>query len=252
MDRTGSLEGRIAVVTGAGQGLGRSIAERLEKAGAHIVAVDLPGALGALPPGWEGQGIDLASDDARPALDRLAVLLEPVAVVVSNAGIVPPWRGVSDLDLAEWDRVMRVNVWAVASTLGAFAESLAASGHGSAIVMASINGYRAHPRQVLYTASKHAAIGVMRAAALDLGGRGVRVNALAPGPVATEALRLRLKARHAAGGPPEEDALASYGEQTALGRIVTTAEVAEAALFLASDASSGMTGLVLPVEAGLG
>lgn len=246
------LEGRRAVVTGAGRGLGRAIAARLGKAGARIVAVDLPDALDDLPEGWEAEAVDLASDGARPALDRIAARLGPVGVVVANAGIVPPWRGVGDLDLTEWDRVMRVNVWAVASTLGAFADALAGSGHGSAVVMASINAYRAHPRQVLYTASKHAALGVMRAAALDLGARGVRVNALAPGPVATEALRGRLRARHAAGGPPEEEALAAYGAQAALGRTVTEGEVAEAALFLASDAASGMTGLVLPVEAGLG
>jgi NAD(P)-dependent dehydrogenase (short-subunit alcohol dehydrogenase family) len=175
-----------------------------------------------------------------------------VELVVANAGLVPPWRGVADLDLAEWDRVMRVNVWAVAATLGAFADALTASRRGSAITMASINGYKAHPSQVLYTASKHAVIGVMRAAALNLGPRGVRVNALAPGPVATKALRERLRTRHAAGGRAEEEALAEYGAQTALGRVVTEAEVAEVALFLASDASSGMTGLVLPVEAGLG
>src|SRR5687767_2840476 len=102
---------------------------------------------------------------------------------------------------------MRLNVWAVASTLGAFAEGLSASGGGSAIVMASINGYRAHPKQVLYTASKHAVIGIMRSAALDLGPRGVRVNALAPGPVATGALRERIRARQAAGGPDERLAL---------------------------------------------
>ena len=92
----------------------------------------------------------------------------------------------------------------------------------------------------------------MRAAALDLGPRGVRVNALAPGPVATEALRGRIADRSRAGGPPEAEALAAYGAQTALGRIVTEGEVAAAALFLVSDAASGLTGVVLPVEAGMG
>ncbi len=246
------LDGRVAVVTGAGQGLGRAIAGRLAETGVQIVAVDLPDALRALPESWDGVAIDLSSDEAGPALDRLAKGLRRVDVVVANAGLVPPWRGVADLDLAEWDRVMRVNVWAVAATIGAFTDALSASGRGSAVVMASINGYRAHPKQVLYTASKHAVLGVMRAAALDLGPQGVRVNALAPGPVATEALLGRLRTRSLAGGPTEGEALAAYGAQTALGRVVTEAEVAEAALFLASDASSGMTGLVIPVEAGLG
>jgi NAD(P)-dependent dehydrogenase (short-subunit alcohol dehydrogenase family) len=171
--------------------------------------------------------------------------------VVANAGMVPPWRGVAELDAAEWQRVMTVNVWGVAITLGAFADALAASGRGAAVVMASINGYRVHPRQVLYSATKHAAIGVMRAAALDLGARGIRVNALAPGPIATEALRGRLETRHTQGGPTPEEAIAAMSAETALGRMATEEDVARAALFLASDAAAAITGVVLPVEAGL-
>ena len=117
--------------------------------------------------------------------------------------------------------------------------------------MASINGYRAHPEQVLYTASKHAVIGVMRAAALDLGPDGIRVNALAPGAIATEALLGRVAERHAAGGPSPEAALAALSAETALRRLATEQDVAGVAHFLASDASAGMTGSVLPVEAGL-
>jgi NAD(P)-dependent dehydrogenase (short-subunit alcohol dehydrogenase family) len=165
--------------------------------------------------------------------------------------VVPPWRGVEALDRAEWDRVMAINVWGVAITLGAFAPALEASGHGSAIVMASINGYRAHPRQVLYSASKHAVIGVMRAAAQDLGPRGIRVNALAPGAIATDALLARIDTRHAAGGPTREDALAGLAGETMLRRMATAEDVAGVAAFLASDASRGMTGHVFPVEAGL-
>ena len=117
--------------------------------------------------------------------------------------------------------------------------------------MASINGYRAHPSQALYTASKHAVIGIVRSAALDLGRDGIRVNAIAPGPIATEALTGRIAARHLTGGPPLDEALAALDAETALGRIATEEDVARAALFLASPASVGMTGIVLPVEAGL-
>jgi NAD(P)-dependent dehydrogenase (short-subunit alcohol dehydrogenase family) len=245
------LAGRVAVVTGAGRGLGRAIAGRLAASGAAIVAVDLAPALADLPPGWEAVPLDLADAGAQGALRALAARLGAVSVVVANAGLVPPWRGVEELDAAEWHRVMTVNVWGVAITLGAFAPALAASGHGSAIAMASINGYRAHPRQVLYTASKHAVIGVMRSAAQDLGARGVRVNALAPGPIATEALVGRIAARAGGGGPSPEAALAALAGETMLGRMATAADVASAAHFLASDASAGMTGHVLPVEAGL-
>ncbi len=246
-----SLDGRVAVVTGAARGLGRAIAERLAAAGATIVAVDLPAALGDIPDTWQHAPIDLAHDDADKKLAQLAARLGTVDIVIANAGLVPPWRGLDALDRAEWDRVMRVNTWGVAATIGAFSAALERSGHGSIVAMASINGYVAHPKQALYTASKHAVIGITRAAALDLGPRGVRVNALAPGPIATEALLARLETRQKAGGLAADAALKDLAGGTALDRLATPEDVANAAHFLASDASAGMTGVILPVEAGL-
>ena len=246
-----SLKGRVAVVTGAARGLGRAIAERLAQAGAAIVAVDLAHAMKDVPAGWQLAPIDLSDDTADAALADLAARLGTVDIVVANAGLVPPWRGLDALDRAEWDKVMRVNTWGVAATIGAFAAALERSGRGSVIAMASINGFTAHPKQVLYTASKHAVIGITRAAALDLGPRGIRVNALAPGPIATAALLARLDARHAEGGPAPDVALQGLAVDAALGRLATPEDVANVAHFLASDASAGMTGVILPVEAGL-
>lgn len=224
------LTGRRAVVTGGCTGLGRAIADRLAKAGAAITVLDLPEALtlADLPAGYARFAVDLGAPGCQAAM-----------------------RGVADLDPAEWARVMAVNVWGVAATLGAFSSAMARSGRGSAVVMASINGYRAHPQQMLYTASKHAVVGVMRSAALELGPAGIRVNALAPGPVATDALLGRLADRHERGGPTPDGALADLAGATALRRIVTPDQVAQTALWLASDAAAGITGIVVPVEAGL-
>ena len=246
-----NLNGRRVVVTGGSGGLGRAIADRLARSGAAITVVDLPAKAGQLPADWDMAAIDLASESAQHDLEGLADRLGTVDVVVANAGVVPPWRNFDELDAEEWQHVMTVNIWGVAMTIGAFAASLEMSGHGSAIVMASLNGYRAHPKQALYTASKHAVIGVMRAAALDLGPRGIRVNALAPGPVATEALVARVRKRHQSGGPDPDAALAAYASETALGKLVTAEDVANVACFLASDEAAGITGAVFPVEAGL-
>jgi len=247
------LTGRNAVVTGGSSGLGRAIAERLAEAGAAITVVDLPKALdGAdLPAEWATFAADLGASECQAALRGVASSMSAVDIVVANAGMVPPWRSVADLDAGEWAQVMAVNVWGVAATLGAFADALAQSGRGSAVVMASINGYRAHPQQMLYTASKHAVIGVMRAAALELGPRGIRINALAPGAIATQALLGRIATRHADGGPAPDQALATLAGETALRRMVTPEQVAAAAHWLASDAAAGITGVVVPVEAGL-
>jgi NAD(P)-dependent dehydrogenase (short-subunit alcohol dehydrogenase family) len=244
---SGPLQDRNAVVTGGARGLGRAIAARLAQAGAAITVIDT--APGDLPEAWRVEALDLTAPDAESRLAALAT--RPTDILVANAGTVPPWRGIADLDMAEWDRVMAVNVRGVAVALKAFAPALARSAHASAIVMASINAERAHPKQALYTASKHAVLGLMRAAALDLGPRGIRVNALAPGPVATEALQARIASRHAGGGPAPAEAFAALAAETALGRIATAAQVADAALFLASDAAAGITGQILPVECGL-
>jgi NAD(P)-dependent dehydrogenase (short-subunit alcohol dehydrogenase family) len=245
------LPNRRAVVTGGSRGLGRAIADRLAAEGAAVWVVDLPDAMDPAQIVAGRLAVDLADPATEAALTAFAADIGPVDALVANAGLVPPWRGIAALDRAEWDRVMAVNVWGVAATLKAFAGPLAASGRGAAVLMASINGFRAHPDQILYTASKHAVVGLMRAAALELGRRGVRVNALAPGPVATDALMARIARRHADGGPGPDDALAAMAADTALGRIATAAQVADAALFLLSDLSAGTTGALLPVEAGL-
>jgi NAD(P)-dependent dehydrogenase (short-subunit alcohol dehydrogenase family) len=254
MQNSQDLSGRHAVVTGGAAGLGLAIAQTLADAGARLTVVDLGAALAAaaLPADWRTAALDLGAADSLDAQSQLARDLGDVDIVVANAGVVPPWRGVAELDAAEWQRVMAVNTWGVAATLGGFSAALARSGRGAVVVMASINGYKAHPKQVLYTASKHAAIGIMRAAALDLGRLVIHVNALAPGPIATDALQQRIATRHAAGGPDLASALAALDAEAALGKIATPRQVASAALWLASDASAGITGVVLPVEAGLG
>ena len=118
-------------------------------------------------------------------------------------------------------------------------------------MIASLNAWRGDGNLISYTASKHAVLGLVRSAALDLGRRGIRVNAVAPGPVATEALLARLRRREASGGAAVEEALAAASSATALGRIATADEVAGAVLFLASDLSSGITGHLLPIDGGI-
>lgn len=252
-DNAIDLSGRRALVTGGSRGLGLAIARRLSRANASIAVIDHPDALSKadLPDNWITAPVDLAGACAESDFARAAGMLDQIDILVANAGVVPVWRTTSELDLDEWERVFRINVAGIALALKTVAQRLSNSDHGSVVLMASINGYRAHPSQILYTATKHAVIGLMRAAALDLGRHGVRVNALAPGPIATDALIERIENRHAAGGRAPGHALSALAGETALGRIATEDEVAGAALYLASDLSAGVTGTVLPVECGL-
>ena len=252
MSSSGLLSGKIALITGGARGLGRGIAEAFAAAGASGALLDLPATLGASnqPGEFVEFGADVTNEsDLATAVAEVVARFGHLDIVVANAGLVPPWRDTTALDMAEWDRVFAVNVRGVAATLKHTAPLLPTG--GAMIVMCSINALRAAPGQMLYTASKHAALGIVRAAALDLGPRGIRVNGLAPGPIATEALLERLDYRHSVGGPATAAAMATFGAGTALRRMATIEEVANTAVFLASDRSTGITGHVLPIDAGL-
>jgi NAD(P)-dependent dehydrogenase (short-subunit alcohol dehydrogenase family) len=251
MSGEGLLAGRCAVVTGGARGLGAAIARRFKAEGARVAVLDLPQALEASG----AQLGDLAlscdvSDEVQvaAAIGEAARRFGRLDIVVANAGVVPPWRTAGEIDMGEWDRVFAVNVRGVALAIKHAAPRLGAG--GSIIAMGSIMSASGAPGQMLYAATKHAVLGIVRAASHDLGPKGVRINALGPGPIATAALMDRVASRAAAGGSPPQDALAAM-EKTPLQRMATEEDVARAALFLASDLSSGITGKLVPVDAGL-
>jgi NAD(P)-dependent dehydrogenase (short-subunit alcohol dehydrogenase family) len=239
------LEGRRAVVTGGSSGIGAEITGLFAGAGARGLVVDRV-RVHEVPEGWAAVEADVK--DERSLAAALAGV-DRIDVLVAAAGIVPRWGTTEDIDLAEWDEVLAVNARGVAATL-LHAAPLMSDG-GSIVVIASLNSWRGDPNLIAYTASKHAVLGIVRSVARDLGRRGIRVNAVAPGPVATEALLGRMRERAAAGGLPVEEALARAAAETSLGRIATAREVANAALFLATDLSGGVTGQLLAVDGGL-
>ena len=245
------LRGRVALVTGAANGLGRAISTCLGEAGALGIGFDTESCGKGLPAGWIEHRGDVAREaDVAGAVARAQDRFERLDIVVANAGLVPPWKETEHLDFEEWDTVFAVNVKGVAATIKHSVPLMKRTG-GSVIVMGSLNSRRAHPRQCLYTATKHAVLGIARAAAMDLGRYGIRVNALGPGPVATDALLGRLQARARDSEPPPAEVLEQFARDTSLGRIASEEDVARTALFLASDLSDGMTGQILPVDGGL-
>ena len=246
------LTGRVAVVTGGCRGIGRAIVGILAEHGSTGLAVDLAGAVAeaSLPSGYAAHVANVTVEQQIAATFAEAVRrFGRLDIVVANAGIVPPWHETDGLDLAEWDRVFAINARGVAATIK-HAVPLMKERGGAIVVTASVNALKAHPRQMAYTATKHATAGIIRTAALDLGRFNIRVNGLAPGPIATAALRERIRYRSTIGGPPEDEALRALAREAPLGRIATEREVAQAALFLASDLASAITGHLLPVDAG--
>jgi NAD(P)-dependent dehydrogenase (short-subunit alcohol dehydrogenase family) len=246
---TRPLSGRTTVVTGAARGLGAAIAGRLAAAGALGTVVD-QSASEVTPAGWDCAVADVRdAGSLSAAFDRAAAAHGAPRVVVACAGIVPRWASTARIDADQWEDVFAVNVRGTMLTLREAARRM--SSGGALVVISSLNGWKGDPNLAAYTASKHAVVGLVRSAAMDLGRQGIRVNAIAPGPIATQALLSRMAGRAADGGLPVGEALRQAASATALGRIATEDDVAAAALFLASDMSAGITGHLLPVDGGI-
>jgi NAD(P)-dependent dehydrogenase (short-subunit alcohol dehydrogenase family) len=240
--RTDALRGRVALVTGAAGGLGRAMADRLAAMGAAIVCVDQHEA--PLPAGG-GEHVALTCDLTVP--DDIAAIGREVErrfgrcdILVNNAGTKTAPVPLEQLPLADWDRVFSVNVRAAFLCARAVVGMMLAHGSGSIVNIASI-GARMPTRVGAYGASKAAIRGLTRQMAVEWGPRGIRANSVSPGMVRTPMSDAfyRDEARHAA-----------RVAMMPLRRIGVPADIADAVAFLASDASSFVTGQDLVVDGG--
>ncbi|MFN3415837.1 MAG: SDR family NAD(P)-dependent oxidoreductase [Caldimonas sp.] len=245
------LRGRVTLVTGAAQGIGQACAERFAREGAPLVLLDVDDARGeALAAHLSAQGAaalyrhcdvgDKAQVDAAvaAAVERFG----RIDVLVNNAGI---FRAADFLDIteADFDAVLRVNLKGAFLMGQACARAMVRQGQGGAIVnMSSVNGVMAIPSIASYNVSKGGIDQLTRAMSLALVDHGIRVNAVAPGTIATEL------ARQAVLG--SEEARSRILSRTPMKRLGEPAEVADAVAYLASDAASYITGEILYVDGG--
>ena len=251
--KRGLLAGKIAFVTGGARGLGHKIAQVFAEAGACGTIFDiLPEKQGGpVPSDWDYWRGDVTCEAGiRDAMEATFRKYRRLDTVVANAGVVPNWLRTRNIDLDAWRKTFAVNVEGVAICLKHAARIMEPAG-GSIVAMGSLNSWKGHEQQAAYVASKHAVLGLVRAAALDLGRHGIRVNAVGPGPVATEALTERVKQRARQGGLSFAEAFAAMENASALGRTPSEDDIADACLFLASDLSGSITGQILPVDAGV-
>jgi NAD(P)-dependent dehydrogenase (short-subunit alcohol dehydrogenase family) len=250
VDERFDLEGRTAVVTGGGRGIGRAIALGLADAGADVVPTartesDLEPVVDAIEDrGGESVLLtcDVADTDEVDALfDDVEAELGPVDVLVNNAGINPEHAlGTPDrVDQDAWDLVTDVNLGGAFACARAAAPNLVETG-GCVVNVASVGGLVGLPRQHPYVASKHGLVGLTKSMAIDWA-PDVRVNCVAPGYVATD-LTEDLTA--------DEDLRASIEARTPLDRFAEPGEVAAPVVFLASDAAAYVTGTTLAVDGG--
>jgi NAD(P)-dependent dehydrogenase (short-subunit alcohol dehydrogenase family) len=245
-----SLNGKAAIVTGAGGGIGRAIAVAFGEAGASVACIDLDleraeaTAAAVTATGAHGIAIrcDVASeDDTRAAVDRTVATFGGLHVLLNCAAASDPSSTVVSCTPADWDMVFAINVrsaflmskWAV--------PAMERNGGGSIIHVASQLGRVGAPQRAVYCATKGALIQLAKAMAIDHASQNIRVNALSPGAVETPRM-MRFGSMEAA--------RAELGPKHLLGRLGLPHEIAAAAVFLASDASSFMTGADLLVDGG--
>lgn len=251
MSTTPDHSGKVAFVTGAGSGIGRATAAAFAAAGASVVLADVDeGALDVAVEEIQASGG--TATGVRCDVTRAADVERAVATAVdtyggldaafNNAGVEGTVAGAADLDEDVWDRVQAINVKGVWLSMKYEVPAMIARGGGAIVNASSVMGLRGAAGGTAYCASKHAVIGLTRVAALDYATAGIRVNATAPGMIETSMMQ---RTADMMSVPAE-----AFGQMHPVERTGTPTEVADAVLWLCSDAASFLTGVVLPVDGG--
>jgi 2-keto-3-deoxy-L-fuconate dehydrogenase len=248
------LAGKKALVTAAGQGIGRAVAEAFADEGARVVATDLnPGLLEALK-GRAGLVIETLDALDATAIAEAARRHPDVDILFNGAGYVHH-GSVLDCTEAQWDFAFDLNVRSMYRTIKAFLPGMLAKdggkGNGSIINVASAaSSVKAAANRFVYGATKAAVIGLTKSVALDFITRGVRCNAICPGTIESPSLRERMSALAASSGQSLQQVEAMFVARQPIGRLGTVEEIAALAVYLASDESRFTTGTASLIDGG--
>jgi NAD(P)-dependent dehydrogenase (short-subunit alcohol dehydrogenase family) len=253
------LANRVALVTGAGTGIGRATVMLLAQEGAKIVVQDVNADTAQetvrLIEHAGGEAVAIGGDvasraDAETMVKKAVDTYGQLDVLFNNAGI---WRGGTILDISEedWDRTMSVNVKGIYLVSGYAVRHMMRRGSGSIINAASVAALRGSPMSGAYNASKGAVLLLTKCMAVDFGRYGIRVNCICPGIIETQMADQLLTYRSLGDDDRKQALLETYEERHALGRFGQPAEVAKIVLFLASDESSFVSGAAWSVDGGL-
>jgi NAD(P)-dependent dehydrogenase (short-subunit alcohol dehydrogenase family) len=250
---TGALKGKTAIITGGACGIGRATAHLFAREGASVVIADKNEASGNVVSGeitaFGGRAIFVSANvtsaaDCQRLVERAVREFGGIHVLVNNAGIIRR-ASIVELNEQDWDRVMAVNVKSVFLMSRQVIPLMAQAGGGSIINMASGWGLTGGPKAAVYCASKGAVVLLTKAMAVDHGPQKIRVNCICPGDTDTDMLHNEAQQL----GEPKDRFLAEAARRP-LGRIAQPEEIAQAALYLASDAASFVTGTALVVDGG--
>jgi len=243
------LEGKVALITGAARGIGKAIALKYASEGANIAFTDLVineaaeetvkelEAFGVTVKAYASNAADFEA--TQTVVEQVVADFGRIDILVNNAGITKDGL-VMRMSEGQWDAVIAVNMKSAFNFLHAVVPVMARQRSGSIINMASIAGQTGNPGQVNYSASKAGLIAMAKSVAKEMGGRGIRANAIAPGYVITEMTEAL-----------PQNVRDEFVKMIPLGRGATVEEIASVALFLASDLASYVTGQVIAVNGGM-
>lgn len=243
------LADKVALITGAGSGIGRAAAELFAAEGAQVICVDLQGAeetAASIGAAAMAEQADAGSDeDVQDLVQAALARFDRLDVVFANAGISGGMASIFEQSVEDWQEILRVNLIGPFLAIKHAAPAMAERGQGSIICTASVAGLRSGAGGAAYSASKAGVINLVKVAATQLAGSGVRVNAICPGLIETGMTQPLYSWARSTG---KEKRL---GQLNPLKRGGVSEEIAQAALFLASDASSYVNGHALVVDGGL-
>ena len=235
------LQNKTALITAAGQGIGRATAELFAREGARVIATDINAA--ALEDLDMQTAVLDVTDSA--AVQALAQRIGPVDVLFNCAGYVHSGT-ILDCDEQDWQRSLDTNVTSMYRTIRAFLPGMIAAGGGSIINMSSVaSSIKGVPNRCAYGMTKAAVIGFTKAVAADFVGQGIRANAICPGTVQTPSLEQRLRDTG-----DFDAAYQAFVARQPMGRMGTAEEIAQLALYLASDDSAFTTGTINVIDGG--
>jgi NAD(P)-dependent dehydrogenase (short-subunit alcohol dehydrogenase family) len=244
------VAGRTALVTGAGNGLGRAIAVALGAAGAHVVCVGRDaGTLRETADRLPSASVATCDVSSESSVAELAASVSDVSILVNNAGIPGPVAPLTSVGVADWDQVFAVNVRGVFLMCRAFLPPMMAAGHGDIVNIASVSGKRPLVHRTPYVASKMAILGLTRTLAFEAGPLGVSVNSLSPGPARGPRMTRNFTLEAAHSGITVEQAERDFVARAALNRLVEPDEVGAAVLAMLG--MPGLCGADIDLSAGM-
>ena len=247
-----SLRGKSAIITGATSGIGLATARLMAEHGVKLCLADINEAgLQQVAEELKSEGaevvhcmVDVASEDSNQQMADCALeAFGQIDIAHLNAGILVT-KPILECDLETWQRVINVNLNGVFLGIRSCAPDMIKRGSGSIVVTASVSGILGNKSMPSYTASKHGAVGLVKAASAELGESGVRVNAVCPGATYTQMMIN-------SGLSIADVNNSEVAQMTVLGRVAEPREIGEMVCFLASDAASYMTGGIYPVDGGM-